>query len=600
MRKGTQQGGGGKSGQLWHWLERMVREKVQEFIQEILEDEVTRFLGGRGKSQRRASVEGAPKGYRNGYGKPRTLTLASGTIEVRRPRLRDVVERFESRVLPLFARRTREAEELVVQLYLHGLAEGDFELALRGLLGEGAPLSKSTVRRLRERWVAEHAEWEGRSLADREVVYVWADGIYVKAGLEKDKAALPVVIGAMADGTKEVLAVVPGYRESAESWAAVLRDLRARGLGVPNLLVADGHLGIWAAARQVWPEAAEQRCWNHKMVNVLDRLPKREQKQAKGLLRKVAYAESRGDAEKAREAFGDRYAATHPKAVETLADDVFLPVAAFDVAGGAGDLGGEEAGPVEVEVGAEVVVEEGVDLGDEGVADVDVAEPFADDAAVLGFDECVVVAVSGPGLGEGGDVELVEQVGDEAVDVLASVVGVEGVDGEGEGGEKGFEACDEELPGDARYGSKVLELRDFVDDVDAVDALLPAPVAEVDGVDAEEAGLAAGRRLSAHPDSDGGGPGLAEGEAAGPVLAGLAEVVDVAVGDGGEPFEARVAVDVEHAPENHLGGGTGELSEGLVDVGQQGGVMGSVAALERAWPGASRGGHGCGPFYGAA
>ena len=210
------------------------------------------------------------------------------------------------------------------------MPEGDFELALRGLLGEVAPLSKSTVRRLRERWVAEHAEWEGRSLADREVVYVWADGIYVKAGLEKDKAALPVVIGALAGGTKEVLAVVPGYRESAESWAAVLRDLRARGLGVPNLLVADSHVGIWAAARQVWPEAAKQRCWNHRMVNVLDRLPEREQKEAREMLRKVAYAESRGDAEKAREAFAGRYAATHPKAVETLADDWERLVSFFD------------------------------------------------------------------------------------------------------------------------------------------------------------------------------------------------------------------------------------------------------------------------------
>ena len=232
MREGTQGDAAESSGEVWQSLERMVRGKVQEFIQEILEDEVTRFLGGRERSQRRESVEGAPRGYRNGYGKPRKLTLASGTIEVRRPRVRDVEERFDSRVLPLFARRTREAGELVLQLYLHGLAEGDFELALRGLLGEGAPLSKSTVRRLRRRSVAEHAEWEGRSLSDRRVVYAWADGIYVKAGLEKDKAALLVVIGAMADGSKEILAVVPGYRESAESWAAVLRDLRARGLGV--------------------------------------------------------------------------------------------------------------------------------------------------------------------------------------------------------------------------------------------------------------------------------------------------------------------------------------------------------------------------------
>ena len=229
MRKDTRRITGKSSELLWETLEQTIRGKVQEFIQEILEEEVTDFLGGRRKSQRRSSAEGGPKGYRNGYGKPRNLTLASGTVEVRRPRVRDVEERFESRVLPLFERRTKESAELVVQLYLHGLAEGDFELALRGLLGDGAPLSKSTVRRLREKWIAEHAEWECRSLADREIVYAWADGIYVKAGLEKDKAALLVIIGAMADGTKEVLAVASGFRESAESWAGVLRGLGARG-----------------------------------------------------------------------------------------------------------------------------------------------------------------------------------------------------------------------------------------------------------------------------------------------------------------------------------------------------------------------------------
>ena len=173
----------------------------------------------------------------------------------------------------------------MLQLYLHGLAEGDFELALRGLLGEGTPLSRSTVRRLRQKWVAEHAEWERRSLEGREIVYAWADGIYVKAGLEKDKAAL---------------------------------------------LVADGNLGIWAAARQVWPEAAEQRCWNHKIVNVLDRLPKREQEEAKRLLRKIAYAPSMAAAEKAREAFGNRYGDTYPKAVEILAGDWDRMGAFFD------------------------------------------------------------------------------------------------------------------------------------------------------------------------------------------------------------------------------------------------------------------------------
>ena len=219
---------------MWEVLEGMVREKAQEFIQGILEEEVTELLD-REKSERRAGID-RPEGYRNGYGKPRRLAMSSGTITLRRPRVRGVEERFESRVLPLFARRTKEVGALLPELYLHGLAEGDFELAMRGLLGEGAPLSKSSIRRLRAGWAAEFEAWSKRSLADREVVYVWADGIYVKAGLERDKAALLVVLGAMRDGTKEVLAVRPGYRESVESWSEVLRELKARGIEAPKLL----------------------------------------------------------------------------------------------------------------------------------------------------------------------------------------------------------------------------------------------------------------------------------------------------------------------------------------------------------------------------
>jgi transposase-like protein len=249
------------TGLMWEDLERMVRERAQAFIQEILEEEVTEVLGRR-KSERKAAVDPAP-GYRNGYGKPRRLAMSSGTVTVRRPRVRGLEERFESRVLPLFARRTKEVGELIPELYLHGLAEGDFELALRGLLGEGAPLSKASIRRLRASWTEEFERWGKRSLADREVVYIWTDGIYVKAGLERDKAALLVVMGAMRDGTKEVLAVTPGYRESTESWSEVFRDLKARGLGTPQLLVADGNAAIWGGAREVWPETAEQRCWNH-------------------------------------------------------------------------------------------------------------------------------------------------------------------------------------------------------------------------------------------------------------------------------------------------------------------------------------------------
>ena len=223
MRKDIAGPEGESTRPMWESLEGAVREKAQEFIQQILEEEVTELLG-REKSERKAAVDAAP-GYRNGYGKARRLAMSSGTITVRRPRVRGLEERFESRVLPLFARRTKEIGELLPELYLHGLAEGDFELALRGLLGEGAPLSKASIRRLRAVWSSEFETWAKRSLADREVVYVWADGIYVKAGLERDKAALLVVMRAMRDGTKEVLAVTSGYRESTDSWAEVFLGL---------------------------------------------------------------------------------------------------------------------------------------------------------------------------------------------------------------------------------------------------------------------------------------------------------------------------------------------------------------------------------------
>ena len=220
--------------------------------------------------------------------------MSSGTITLRRPRVRGLEERFEGRVLLLFARRTKEIGALLPELYLHGLAEGDFELAFRGLLGEGAPLSKASIRRLRQGWNDEFQALSRRPLGDREVVYLWADGVYVKAGLEKDKAALLVVMGALSDGTKEILAVVPGYRESTESWGAVFRDLKARGIQAPKLILADGLAGIWAAAREVWPESREQRCWNHKMRNVLDRLSKREQATGRDLLQKIVYAPQPG------------------------------------------------------------------------------------------------------------------------------------------------------------------------------------------------------------------------------------------------------------------------------------------------------------------
>jgi len=289
------------SSEVWDYLEELVRMKVREFIQTLLEDEVTELLR-RGKSERRDALDSPPV-YRNGYGKRRKLTLGCGTITVRRPRVRGLEERFESRILPLFVRRSKEVNKLIPQLYLHGLAEGDFDLALRGLLGEDAPISASTVARLKEQWQAEREQWRRRSLVGLELVYLWVDGVYVKAGLEKTKAALQVAIGGLSDGRKVILAVEPGYRESSESWAEVLRDLKKRGLNCPRLVVGDGHLGIWGALSNVYPEALEQRCWNHKMHNVLDKLPKKAQGLAKSELQGIVYSDTREEAGARRDDF---------------------------------------------------------------------------------------------------------------------------------------------------------------------------------------------------------------------------------------------------------------------------------------------------------
>ena len=203
----------------WDQLEDWVRGQVQELIQELLEEEVTEFLG-RAKSARRSESDNET-GYRNGYGRPRRLTLSSGTVQLRRPRVRNTEEEFESRLLPLFVNRTRKVAELIPQLYLHGLSEGDFDLAVRGLLGEEAPISASTVARLKDKWNDELAQWRARPLDDLEVVYMWVDGVYVKAGLEREKAAILVVMAALSDGRKVVVSAIPGYREDTDASTSV-------------------------------------------------------------------------------------------------------------------------------------------------------------------------------------------------------------------------------------------------------------------------------------------------------------------------------------------------------------------------------------------
>jgi transposase-like protein len=272
--------GATSSHEWWDHLEEFARGQIQRFLQAVLKQEVTELLG-REKSVRRAAVD-APEGDRHGYGKPRKLSMTCGTITVCRPRVRGLAERFVSRILPLFKWRTKPVGALLPRLDLHGLARGDFELALRGLVGEGAPLSAASLQRLKAPWQLEYDTWKQRRLDDLEVVYVWADGLYVKAGLEDSQAALLVLIGALTDGRKVVLAE-SGRRESKESWGAVLRDLRARGLKPWRCTIADGHLGIWAALAEQPPTAAEQRCWNHRILNVLDAIPTKHQADAKTL-----------------------------------------------------------------------------------------------------------------------------------------------------------------------------------------------------------------------------------------------------------------------------------------------------------------------------
>lgn len=305
------------SSPTWRTLETFIRDQVQTCLQRVLDEEVDDLLG-RGRHERRAADA---VGYRNGYGKPRRVALMNGTITVRRPRVRGLDARFESRILPVFQRRTPEVAKLLPALYLHGLSSGDFTLALRGLLGDGAPLSASSVQRLTEDWQRDYAQWRREDLTPLEPVYVWADGIDVKAGLESTKAALLVLIAALADGSKVVLAVESGHRESTESWAEILRDLTARGLRAPACVIGDGALGLWNAVGQVWPQAAEQRCWNHKLRNVVDAVPLKQQADVQAAVQRIAAAESVATAEEERQRFHRAYRLRFPKACDRLDRD---------------------------------------------------------------------------------------------------------------------------------------------------------------------------------------------------------------------------------------------------------------------------------------
>jgi transposase-like protein len=265
---------------------------------------------------------------RNGQAAARKVTVGAGTLEVRAPRVEDrrVVDgqrqKFTSRILPPYVRRSPKVAEVLPLLYLHGLSTGDFREALGALLGDDAAgLSPTAIARLVKVWEAEYAAFRQRDLSDRDYVYVWADGVHFNIRLEEDRLCTLVVIGARPDGTKEVIAVEDGYRESTESWLSVLRDLARRGMRAPVLAVADRALGFWAAAREVWPETVGETCWVHRIANVLDKLPTRLQPKAKRALHELMYAESRATCLDGLAAFAAEYGAKYPKAVESLTRD---------------------------------------------------------------------------------------------------------------------------------------------------------------------------------------------------------------------------------------------------------------------------------------
>lgn len=309
-------------------LDELAREGARRMIAAALEAEVEQyvasFVGEVDESGKRLVV-------RNGHAKERGLTVGSGTMRLRAPRVNDKRvdeqtgerQKFSSRILPAYARRSPKVTDVLPVLYLHGLSTGDFAPALRDLLGEDASgLSASSISRLTEQWQADHAAFRQRSLRFHQYAYLFVDGIHMSIRLgEDDRLCLLVVLGVREDGEKELLAVEDGYRESTDSWAAVFRDLKGRGLNVPKLVTGDGALGAWVALRDVLPQAREQRCWVHKSANVLDAMPKRLQPRAKSLLHEMAEAPTEADARAARERFRSQFDAKYPKATAKLDKD---------------------------------------------------------------------------------------------------------------------------------------------------------------------------------------------------------------------------------------------------------------------------------------
>ena len=316
-------------------LDEIVRDGARQMLAVALQAEVAAYIDAfvdeLDEAGRRLVV-------RNGHHEPREVTTAAGAVPVRAPRVNDKRvdpstgqrQRFSSAILPAWARKSPKVAEVLPLLYLHGLSSGDFGPALTQFLGSGAGLSAATITRLTKDWQDEAVAFHKRSLSETDYVYVWVDGIHLKVRLEQDKVCLLVMIGVRADGSKELIALDDGHRESTESWLDLLRSCKRRGMRAPVLAVGDGALGFWAALRQVFPEAREQRCWFHKIANVLNALPKSAQPGAKASLAQIWNAEDKDHAKAAVKAFAADYGAKWPKAAAKITDDLDVLLAFYD------------------------------------------------------------------------------------------------------------------------------------------------------------------------------------------------------------------------------------------------------------------------------
>jgi len=316
-------------------LDEICREGARRMLAAALEAEADAYVGAFADV---LDDEDHRLVVRNGHAKARTITTVAGAIEIQAPRVNDqrvdpeTGERmqFKSSIVPPWCRKSPKVTEVLPLLYLHGMSTGDFVPALEGFFGSPAGLSASAITRLTTQWQQEHLQFSGRSLKGTDYVYVWVDGVHFNVRLDEERLCCLVMVGVRLDGTKELVAIRDGYRESTESWADLLRDLKRRGMSAPMLAVGDGALGFWAALRQVWPECREQRDWWHKTSNVLDALPKSAQPNAKTMMSEIRDAEDKDHARAAAKQFTNTYGAKFPKAVAKITDDLERLLAFYD------------------------------------------------------------------------------------------------------------------------------------------------------------------------------------------------------------------------------------------------------------------------------